>query len=102
VIQRLLTDTIYVQHNTPSWDGSESWSDRGSCKGYIRTLSGRERPSGDKPTQFVTHRAVLDMTTIPVYGELLRSGTDCYDIKLVNPHKLSGGTFQIVDCEVVT
>lgn len=101
MIQRLLTDTIYVQHNTPGWDGSESWADRGSCKGYIRTLSSRERPSGDKPTQFVTHRIVLDVTTVPVYGERLRKGTEYYSVKLVNPHKLSGGTFQIVDCEVV-
>ena len=102
MIQRLFTSTIYVQTNTPAWDGSPAWADRGSNKGYIRVLSGRERPSGDKPTQFVTHRATMEKTIIPVYGERLRIGSSYYNVVTPNPLDLCPKGVQIVDCEVVT
>jgi len=100
--------TIYVQTNTPTWDGTASWADRsGSNRGYVRVLSSRERASVDKPTLFSTHRAAMTCAVVPLYGERLRvvpdSGTapEYYDVKLVNPSRLSGGAVQLVDCEVV-
>lgn len=102
MIQRLFTSTIYVQSPTPVFGSEPSWADRGSNKGYIRVLSGSERPSGDKPTQFVTHRATMEKTVLPVYGERLRIGTSYYNVVIPNPLDLCPKGVQIVDCEVVT
>lgn len=101
-IDRLFDTAIYVQSNTPGWDGSDVWADRaGYNRGYIRVLSQRERASIDKPTLFSTHRAVMTRSVIAVYGQRLRIATSYYIIKGVDQHELSGKKFQTVDCEVV-
>lgn len=102
MIDARFKDTIYVQAPTIGWDGATTWADRaGSNKGYIRTLSMRERASVDKPSLYSTHRAVMTCTVIPVYGERLRIRTSYYAVKGVDPQALSGQGFQTVDCEVI-
>lgn len=106
MISRLFTSTIYVQAATTSFGGATTWADvTGSNKGYIRTLSDRERGGEEQSKLFSTHRAVMTMTIVPTYGQRLRfvedGTTKYYMVKGVNLHKLSGGTFQIVDCEAV-
>jgi hypothetical protein len=96
-------DPVYVQDVAEAWDGAKTYTERaGNNMGYARVLSQRERASVDKPALFSTHRIVMTCVLIPEYGDRLRIGTAHYDVKGVDPHGLSGGGFQTVDCEVVT
>lgn len=94
--------SIAVQTGTATFGGAMSYSTVGTNRGYIRALGASERVSVDKPTLFATHRAVMDMTVTPVYGQFLLLGSVRYKVKLVDPHGLSGGAFQTADCEVIT
>jgi hypothetical protein len=102
-IDSRFTDAVYVQDATEGWDGTKTYSElEGHNMGYARVLSQRERASVDKPALFSTHRIAMTCDIIPKYGDRLRIGTALYDVKGVDPHGLSGGGFQTVDCEVVT
>lgn len=103
MIEARFTTPIYVQASTTIFGGGTTWADRaGVNMGYLRTLSMRERASQDKPTQVSTHRAAMTCAVVPVYGQRLRIGAKYYMVKGVDPHALSGSSFQTVDCEVVT
>lgn len=93
---------IYVQTGTVVFGGATTYASAAATnKGYIRILSQRERASIDKPTLFCTHRVAMTCNIVPVYGQFLLIDSIRYKVKGVNPQKLSGGTFQTVDCELV-
>jgi hypothetical protein len=109
-IESRYDSTICVQTSTVVLGGGTTWSDKTGAagnRGYVYALSARERASIDKPTLFSTHRVLMEVVTVPVYGNRLRVAKDdgttrYYMVKMSDVKSFSAGSFQQVDCEVVT
>jgi len=101
----LLNQTLILQTFTVTDDGQggvvESWSDYGSFRGRISSLSTQERMAQDKETAFYTHKVFCDPMSVS-HKDRIKWGNYYFEIVGVsNPselyHHLEIQTRELVD-----
>lgn len=88
----LLNQTLTLQSFTTTDDGMggvvESWSDTGSFKGRISSLSTQEKMAQDKETAFYTHKIFCDPMMV-THKDRIKWGTYYFEIiGISNPSEL--------------
>ena len=88
----LLNQTLTLQSFTETADGqggvTHSWSDTGSFRGRISSLSAEERMAQDKEQAFSTHKIFCDPMAIK-HDDRIKWGSYYFEIiGIVNPSEL--------------
>ncbi len=89
----LLNQTLTLQTPTEADDGMggtiSSWSDAGSFRGRISSLSVQERMAQDKETALSTHKIFCDSMSV-THKDRIKWGTRYFEIVgITNPSELS-------------
>jgi len=101
-IETRFTDSIDIQSVSTSYDGTQTFTTRGTCSGYVKMLKYAERVTLAQQTVFATHKFTMDLTVVPKYGEYLKWNGSLFAVKIVDNHPVSGDSFQTVDAEIIT
>ena len=87
MIAHVYKSGIVIQRFTSVTDGmggfTDTWATHLTISGYIRTLSGEERLSGDKQTVYATNRLYCENADITEKDQVV-DDSNTYQIKFIN------------------